>query len=74
MFDSHLEFFFRSYAFNVGIDKCADTGVSLLLTNLAFYHNAIMKLCLSQVMDATDDEPWGPHGTVLAEIAQCTKK
>ncbi|KAK6116846.1 hypothetical protein DH2020_049412 [Rehmannia glutinosa] len=26
------------------------------------------------VLDATDDEPWGPHGTVLAEIAQATKK
>lgn len=27
-----------------------------------------------QVLDATDDEPWGPHGTALAEIAQATKK
>lgn len=27
-----------------------------------------------QVLDATDDEPWGPHGTVLAEIALATKK
>ncbi|XP_051129479.1 clathrin interactor EPSIN 1-like isoform X2 [Andrographis paniculata] len=27
-----------------------------------------------KVLDATDDEPWGPHGTVLAEIAQATKK
>ncbi|GFP88041.1 clathrin interactor epsin 1 [Phtheirospermum japonicum] len=27
-----------------------------------------------KVLDATDDEPWGPHGTVLAEIAQGTKK
>ncbi|KAG6420352.1 hypothetical protein SASPL_116877 [Salvia splendens] len=27
-----------------------------------------------QVLDATDDEPWGPHGTILAEIAQGTKK
>ncbi|KAK4485894.1 hypothetical protein RD792_008545 [Penstemon davidsonii] len=25
-----------------------------------------------KVLDATDDEPWGPHGTVLAEIAQAT--
>ncbi|EOA22749.1 hypothetical protein CARUB_v10003461mg [Capsella rubella] len=23
-----------------------------------------------QVLDATDNEPWGPHGTALAEIAQ----
>ncbi|MFS7928719.1 putative ENTH domain, clathrin interactor EPSIN 1 [Helianthus anomalus] len=29
---------------------------------------------LTQVLDATDDEPWGPHGTALAEIAQATKK
>ena len=27
-----------------------------------------------QVLDATDDEPWGPHGSALAEIAQATKK
>lgn len=27
-----------------------------------------------KVLDATDDEPWGPHGTVLAEIATATKK
>ncbi|KAK9065547.1 hypothetical protein SSX86_014948 [Deinandra increscens subsp. villosa] len=27
-----------------------------------------------KVLDATDDEPWGPHGTALAEIAQATKK
>ncbi|CAL5206152.1 unnamed protein product [Lathyrus oleraceus] len=27
-----------------------------------------------KVLDATDDEPWGPHGTALAEIATATKK
>ncbi|KDP34134.1 hypothetical protein JCGZ_07705 [Jatropha curcas] len=27
-----------------------------------------------KVLDATDDAPWGPHGTALAEIAQATKK
>ncbi|KAL3844219.1 hypothetical protein ACJIZ3_001622 [Penstemon smallii] len=27
-----------------------------------------------KVLDATDNEPWGPHGTVLAEIAHATKK
>ncbi|KAL0447421.1 UNVERIFIED_CONTAM: Clathrin interactor EPSIN 1 [Sesamum latifolium] len=27
-----------------------------------------------KVLDATDDAPWGPHGTVLAEIALATKK
>ncbi|KAF8400903.1 hypothetical protein HHK36_014206 [Tetracentron sinense] len=27
-----------------------------------------------QVLDATSNEPWGPHGSVLAEIAQATKK
>ncbi|XP_019051658.1 PREDICTED: clathrin interactor EPSIN 1-like [Nelumbo nucifera] len=27
-----------------------------------------------KVLDATSDEPWGPHGSVLAEIAQATKK
>ncbi|CAA2986971.1 Hypothetical predicted protein [Olea europaea subsp. europaea] len=27
-----------------------------------------------KVLDATDDEPWGPHGTALAEIAEATKK
>ncbi|GER32541.1 clathrin interactor EPSIN 1 [Striga asiatica] len=32
-----------------------------------------MKIAI-QVLDATDDEPWGPHGTVLAEIAGATKK
>ncbi|KAG5066100.1 hypothetical protein JHK86_009831 [Glycine max] len=28
----------------------------------------------SKVLDATDNEPWGPHGTVLAEISKATKK
>lgn len=27
-----------------------------------------------KVLDATDNEPWGPHGTALAEISQATKK
>ncbi|XP_068648700.1 clathrin interactor EPSIN 1-like [Aristolochia californica] len=27
-----------------------------------------------KVLDATNNEPWGPHGSVLAEIAQATKK
>lgn len=27
-----------------------------------------------KVLDATNDEPWGPHGSALAEIAQETKK
>ncbi|KAI3939512.1 hypothetical protein MKW92_034063 [Papaver armeniacum] len=27
-----------------------------------------------KVLDATSDEPWGPHGTDLTEIAQATKK
>ncbi|CAI9093608.1 OLC1v1029154C1 [Oldenlandia corymbosa var. corymbosa] len=27
-----------------------------------------------KVLDATDDEPWGPHGTALAEIARATNK
>lgn len=34
----------------------------------------LLWLFVIQVLDATDDEPWGPHGTVLAEIAQATKK
>ncbi|KAL3645959.1 hypothetical protein CASFOL_011139 [Castilleja foliolosa] len=27
-----------------------------------------------KVLDATNDESWGPHGNILAEIAQATKK
>ncbi|KAK6912776.1 ENTH domain [Dillenia turbinata] len=27
-----------------------------------------------KVLDATDNEPWGPHGSALGEIAQATKK
>ncbi|KAL2940166.1 Clathrin interactor EPSIN 1 [Bienertia sinuspersici] len=27
-----------------------------------------------KVLDATDNEPWGPHGSALADIAQATKK
>ncbi|XWS72490.1 hypothetical protein CRYUN_Cryun02cG0044100 [Craigia yunnanensis] len=27
-----------------------------------------------KVLDATDNEPWGPHGTALAEIARATRK
>ncbi|KAI5056532.1 hypothetical protein GOP47_0028350 [Adiantum capillus-veneris] len=26
-----------------------------------------------QVLDATSNEPWGPHGTLMAEIAQATR-
>ncbi|GAA0146148.1 hypothetical protein Leryth_003798 [Lithospermum erythrorhizon] len=26
-----------------------------------------------KVLDATSNEPWGPHGTLLAEIAQATR-
>lgn len=33
-----------------------------------------LPLFMIQVLDATDDEPWGPHGTALAEIATATKK
>ncbi|PWA33838.1 ENTH/VHS-like protein [Artemisia annua] len=32
------------------------------------------KTSLADVLDATDDEPWGPDGTALAEIAHATKK
>ncbi|XP_020098619.1 clathrin interactor EPSIN 1 isoform X1 [Ananas comosus] len=27
-----------------------------------------------KVLDATNDEPWGPHGSALSELAQATKK
>jgi epsin len=27
---------------------------------------------LKQILDATSNEPWGPHGSLLAEIAQAT--
>ncbi|XP_062226611.1 clathrin interactor EPSIN 1-like [Phragmites australis] len=27
-----------------------------------------------KVLDATSDEPWGPHGTALSELAHATKK
>ncbi|CAN1219141.1 Clathrin interactor EPSIN 1, partial [Linum perenne] len=27
-----------------------------------------------KALDATNDEPWGPHGTVLQEISQATRK
>lgn len=26
-----------------------------------------------QILDATSNEPWGPHGSYLAEIAQATR-
>lgn len=26
-----------------------------------------------QVLDATSNEPWGPHGSLLADIAQATR-
>jgi epsin len=28
---------------------------------------------LFQVLDATSNEPWGPHGTLLADIAQASR-
>ena len=30
--------------------------------------------CLGQVLDATSDEPWGRHGSDLADIARATKR
>ncbi|OVA08507.1 Epsin domain [Macleaya cordata] len=33
-----------------------------------------MKVLDQTVLDATSNEPWGPHGSALAEIAQATKK
>ncbi|KAJ0089676.1 hypothetical protein Patl1_12982 [Pistacia atlantica] len=45
--------------------SCSDRFAQFMLLS-----NSLML----QVLDATDNEPWGPHGTALAEIAQATKK
>jgi epsin len=29
--------------------------------------------CVLQVLEATSNEPWGPHGTIMADIAQATR-
>lgn len=30
-------------------------------------------LFVIQILDATSNEPWGPHGSLLADIAQATR-
>lgn len=47
--------------------------ITLALIKPVEYSDFIV-LTLKQVLDATDNEPWGPHGTALAEIAQATKR
>lgn len=43
-------------------------GVFVLFTSLVKF------LCYTrQVLDATSDEPWGPHGSDMADIARATK-
>jgi len=38
-------------------------------------HVCLSLLCFKkQVLDATSDEPWGPHGSALSELAHATKK
>ncbi|PWA82974.1 ATPase, AAA-type, core [Artemisia annua] len=37
-------------------------------------HRSSRSSARHEVLDATDDEPWGPDGTALAEIAHATKK
>jgi glutaredoxin 3 len=29
---------------------------------------------MKQILDTTSNEPWGPHGSLLAEIAQATNR
>jgi hypothetical protein len=41
---------------------------------LSSLHEFVSLTDVIQVLDATDNEPWGPHGSALAEIAQATKK
>lgn len=47
--------------------------ITLALIKPVEYSDFII-FTLKQVLDATDNEPWGPHGTALAEIAQATKR
>jgi hypothetical protein len=35
--------------------------------------NKFVHFVLFQVLDATSNEPWGPHGTLLADIAQASR-
>ena len=34
--------------------------------------NDVLRLICAQILDATSNEPWGPHGSLLADIAQAT--
>jgi len=34
--------------------------------------NDVLVLICAQILDATSNEPWGPHGSLLADIAQAT--
>jgi len=37
-------------------------------------HIIFLAMIKKQVLDATSDEPWGPHGSALSELAHTTKK
>jgi len=37
-------------------------------------HVTFLVILKKQVLDATSDEPWGPHGSALSELAHATKK
>jgi hypothetical protein len=49
-------------------------GLRLLLAATKHIpHTTLLSLNgLEQILDATSNEPWGPHGSLLAEIAQAT--
>jgi hypothetical protein len=34
--------------------------------------NDVLVIICAQILDATSNEPWGPHGSLLADIAQAT--
>lgn len=70
-----------------GIEQKVTTDyfLSCSLTNGAFmleqYQHSVRSLIgnmfvvffFYQVLDATSNEPWGPHGSLLADIAMATR-
>nr|CAB3485644.1 unnamed protein product [Digitaria exilis] len=52
-------------------DQTVREIINFLWSNQCDFPFSVKK---NQVLDATSDEPWGPHGSALSELAHATKK
>ena len=44
-----------------------------VISLLAFFLSVFSSTSNLQVLDVTSNEPWGPHGSIMADIAQATR-